>query len=121
MAEYHCKAGLQWYKKGKVLAYLSKMGDTFSTCSLVTRNGSVCFTKLDNLNRFERKYVHNMQVGLKESGLLEPSENVLGWCEQVSFVDTMGDLDTIVESRLYLGNEIVEVCSMEMYEVIEAF
>ena len=97
------------------------MGDTFSTCSLVTRNGLVCFTKLEDLNKFERKYIHNMQVGLKESGLLESSENVLGWCEQVSFVDTLDNLDTILESRLHLGNEIVEVCSMEMYEVIEAF
>ena len=53
--------------------------------------------------------------------LLEPSENVLGWCEQVSFADTMGDLDAIMESRLHFGNELVKVCFMEMYEVIEAF
>ena len=97
------------------------MGESFFTGSLVTRNGSVCFTKLENLKKCERQYVHNVQAGLKKSGLLEPSENVLGLCEQFSFVDTMGDLNAIVDSRLPLGNEIVEVCSMEMYKVIEAF
>ena len=97
------------------------MDETLSTGSLVTRNGSVCFTKLEDLKKCEQKYVHNAQISLKGSGMLEPSEDVLGLCEQVSFVDTMGDLDDIVGSRLHFGNEVVEVCSMEMYEVIEAF
>ena len=73
------------------------------------------------MQKYERQHVHNVQKGLKESGLLEPSENVLGWCEQVSFADTMGDLDAIMESRLHFGNELVKVCFMEMYEVIEDF
>ncbi|MCO5558352.1 hypothetical protein L7F22_011933 [Adiantum nelumboides] len=58
---------------------------------------------------------------MKKSGLLEPTENILGLCEQVSFVDTMGELDAIMGSSLHLENEVVEVCSMEMYQVIEAF
>ncbi|MCO5599993.1 hypothetical protein L7F22_054101 [Adiantum nelumboides] len=57
---------------------------------------------------------------MKETGLLEYNENVLGLFEQVSFVDTMNELDAIVKSTLHLENEVVEVCSVEMYQTIEA-
>ncbi|MCO5591564.1 hypothetical protein L7F22_045551 [Adiantum nelumboides] len=37
------------------------------------------------------------------------------------FVDTMSELDAIVKSTLHLENEVVEICSVEMYQAIEAF
>ncbi|MCO5601140.1 hypothetical protein L7F22_055259 [Adiantum nelumboides] len=58
---------------------------------------------------------------MKETGLLEKNENVLGLFEQVFFVDTMSELDAIVKSTLHLENEVVEVRSMELYQAIEAF
>ncbi|MCO5551179.1 hypothetical protein L7F22_004676 [Adiantum nelumboides] len=58
---------------------------------------------------------------MKEIGLLEYNENVLGLFEQVSFVGTMRELDAIVKSTLYFENEVVEVCSEEMSQAIEVF
>ncbi|MCO5550804.1 hypothetical protein L7F22_004296 [Adiantum nelumboides] len=58
---------------------------------------------------------------MKESGLLEYNENVLGLFEKVSFVDTMSELDAIVKSTLQLEIKVVEVCFLEMYQAIEAF
>ncbi|MCO5595855.1 hypothetical protein L7F22_049906 [Adiantum nelumboides] len=58
---------------------------------------------------------------MKDTGLLEYNENVLGLFQQLSFVDIMSELDAIVKSTLHLENEVVEVCSVEMYQAIEAF
>ncbi|MCO5602982.1 hypothetical protein L7F22_057124 [Adiantum nelumboides] len=97
------------------------MDGAFSSSSLATSNGTVCFAKLEDLKKCDKQYVHSVQVCMKGIGLLESNENVLGLFEQVSFVDTMSELDAIIKSTLHLGNEVVEVCSVEMYQVIEAF
>ncbi|MCO5594879.1 hypothetical protein L7F22_048914 [Adiantum nelumboides] len=97
------------------------MEGAFSSSSLVTSSGSVCFTKLEDLKKCDKQYLHSVQVCMKETVLLEYNENVSGLFEQDSFVDTMNELDAIVKSSLHLENEVVVVCSMEMYQAIEAF
>ncbi|MCO5551331.1 hypothetical protein L7F22_004832 [Adiantum nelumboides] len=97
------------------------MDGAFSSSSLATSNGLVSFTKLEDLKKCDKQYVRSVQLRMKETGLLESNENVLGLFEQVSFVDTMSELDAIVKSTLHLENEVVEVCSVEMYQAIEAF
>ncbi|MCO5593617.1 hypothetical protein L7F22_047632 [Adiantum nelumboides] len=69
----------------------------------------------------DKQYVHSVQVRMKETGLLEYNENVLGLFEQVSFVDTMSEIDAMFKSTLHLENEVVEVCFVEMDQAIKAF
>ncbi|MCO5605689.1 hypothetical protein L7F22_059873 [Adiantum nelumboides] len=107
--------------RGNRVSHGLQMDGAFSSSSLATSNGSFCFTKLEDLKKCDKQYVRSVQLCMKEIGLLESNENVLGLFEQVSFVDTMSELDAIVKSTLQLENEVVEVCSIEMYQAIEAF
>ena len=63
--------------------------------------------------------------------MIEVEEGILGVFEEVSFidtigelttiVDTVGELTTIVDANLKEGNDVVKVCSLDMYEVIKDY
>ncbi|MCO5588991.1 hypothetical protein L7F22_042955 [Adiantum nelumboides] len=79
------------------------------------------FIKCEDLKRNQRHHVHTIQKGLKTNGLLEENENITGIFEEFSFVDTMDELNLIMKSAVQDEQQVVKVCSLEMYDVIKAF
>ena len=53
--------------------------------------------------------------------MIEAEEGISGVFEEVSFIDTIGELTTIVVANLKEGNDVVKVCSLDMYEVIKDY
>ena len=73
------------------------------------------------MQRRERQHVSKVQEELKEGGVIEAEEGISGVFEEVSFIDTIGELTTIVDANLEEGNDVVKVCSLDMYEVIKDY
>ena len=87
----------------------------------MTSEGSICYRKFQDLQRRERQHVSKVQEELKEGGVIEAEEGISGVFEEVSFIDTIGELTTIVDANLEEGNDVVKVCSLDMYEVIKDY
>ncbi|MCO5609840.1 hypothetical protein L7F22_064072 [Adiantum nelumboides] len=79
------------------------------------------FIKCEDLKRNQRHHVHTVQKVLKTNGLLEENENIIGIFEEFFFVDTMDELNLIVKSAVQDEQQVIKVCSLEMYDVIKAF
>ena len=73
------------------------------------------------MHRIEHQYICNAQRDLKESGVIEDEEGILGVFEEVSFIDTIGELAAIVDGHSDDGSEVVKVCSVKMYNLIHGF
>ena len=58
---------------------------------------------------------------MKEGGVIQGEEGISGIFEEVSFIDTIGELTAIVDAKLEEGNDIVRVCSLDMYDVIKDY
>ena len=87
----------------------------------LTSEGSICYRKFQDLQRRERQHVSKVQKELKEGGVIQGEEGISGIFEEVSFIDTIGELTAIVDAKLEEGNDIVRVCSLDMYEVIKDY
>ena len=87
----------------------------------MTSEGSICYRKFQDLQRRERQHGSKVQEELKEGGVIEAEEGISGVFEEVSFIDTIGELTTIVDANLEEGNDVVKVCSLDMYEVIKDY
>ena len=73
------------------------------------------------MQRRERQHVSKVQKELKEGGVIEVEEGISSVFEEVSFIDTIGELTTIVDANLEEGHDVVKVCSLDMYEVIKGY
>ncbi|MCO5600640.1 hypothetical protein L7F22_054755 [Adiantum nelumboides] len=77
--------------------------------------------KFKELCKWEKQYVCNVQSELQGCDVIEPEELITGVLEEVSFADTMADLEDIAESRIEHGEDVVKIHSIDMYEMIAKF
>ena len=62
-----------------------------------------------------------MQSEFRGCSILEPNELISGVLEEVSFADTIAELEKIVGIENYTKSEDVRLHSVEMYELIAEF
>ena len=87
----------------------------------LTAEGSISFRKFNKLCKWEKEYVSSVQSEFRGCAVMEPDESISGILEEISFADTMAELEDIVGTRDF--NKVVEVklYSTEMYELIIEF
>ncbi|MCO5589306.1 hypothetical protein L7F22_043272 [Adiantum nelumboides] len=101
-------------KEGK---FLHK--ETFSLVFLgLTSEGSSSYRKFNELPKWEKQYVTNIQSDLQGCNVLESDEVISSIFEKVSYVDMMSELDEISKSRLQSGTNFVKVYSIDIYEML---
>ena len=74
------------------------------------------YKKFDDLQKWEKQYVANVQSGLQGCDVLGPNDVISGVLEEVSFVDSMAELEAVDISDPKV--EVVKVNSLEMYQFI---
>ena len=79
----------------------------------LSRNGSILFKNIQNLDRLEKRYIRSIEYDLKKSGELNEDENILGVFEKACFGDTMGDLQLLMDLDFKSEDRIVNVYSKE--------
>ena len=62
-----------------------------------------------------------MQSEFRGCSILEPNELISGVLEEISFADTMAELEKIVGVEHYTKSKDVRLHSMEMYKLIAEF
>ena len=87
----------------------------------LTSEGSVSYRKFNELLKWEKEYVCSMQSEFRGCLILEPNELISGILEEVSFADTMAELERINEDEVNDKSEEVKLHSVEMYEFVAEF
>ena len=91
--------------------------ETFSSRFLgLASEGLVSYRKFNNLRKWEKQYVMQVQSELQGCEVHEPEDVISGIFEEVSYVDTMAKLESI--NITHERNEIVKVKYLEMYEFL---
>ena len=91
--------------------------ETFSSGFLgLASEGLISYKKFNNLRKWEKQYVMQVQSKLQGCEVLELEDVIFGIFEEVSYVDTMAELEVV--NITYERNEIVKVNYLEMYEFL---
>ncbi|MCO5555010.1 hypothetical protein L7F22_008549 [Adiantum nelumboides] len=62
--------------------------------------------KFNELPKWEKQYITGMQSELQGCNVLDPDDVILGFFEEISFVDMMSELEEIKRNRLQKGTKI---------------
>ena len=87
----------------------------------MSRDGSILFKNLKNLERVERRYVQSVEHKLKEEGKLLGGEYISGVFEELYLGDTMSELQLLLDLDVDGGDRVVNVCSKEFYDEVKEF
>ena len=85
----------------------------------LTSEGSYSYRKFEDLSKWEKQHVFNAQNALQGCDVIEPNDVISGIFEEVSYIDTMADLEIVDVS--HPGVEVIKVNSFDMYEVLSQF
>ena len=87
----------------------------------MSRDGSILFKNLKNLERVERRYVQSVEHKLKEDGKLDGGEYISGMFEELSLGDTMSELQLLLKLGVDGDDRVVNVYSKEFYDEVKDF
>ena len=85
----------------------------------LTSEGSCSYRKFEDLSKWEKQHVFNVQNALQGCDVIEPNDVIFGIFEEVSYIDTMANLEIVDVS--HPGVEVIKINSFNMYEVLSQF
>ena len=88
----------------------------------LSSEGSISYRKFDDLYKWEKQHVCSVQSNLQGCEVIEPDEFISRILEEVSFADSMADIEELVVSKVDAeGNNVVKLYSVELYELISRY